>query len=69
MTIKVSDGTDSDTVVVTVTVTDVNEAPTISGLSNTDYAENGTAPVATFTAIDPEGTASPGPWRAPTRMP
>ena len=56
VTIKVSDGTDSDTVVVTVTVTDVNEAPTISGLSNTDYAENGTDPVATFTAMDPEGT-------------
>ena len=42
---------------VTIMVTDVNEAPTISGLSNRDYAENGMAPVATYTAMDPEGTA------------
>ena len=38
-------------------VIDVDEVTTISGPSNTDYAENGTDDVATFTAMDPEGTA------------
>ena len=33
-----------------------------------EYAENGTGPVATYTAVDPEMTAitSPGRWLAPT---
>ena len=56
VTINVSDGTDSDTVAVTITVIDVNEALTpISGPSNTDYAENRTDGVATFISMDPEG--------------
>ena len=56
VTIKVSDGTASDTVAVTITVTDVDEALTpISGPSNTDYAENRTDDVATFISMDPEG--------------
>ena len=56
ITVKASDGTDMDSLDVTVTVTDVDEALTsISGPSNTDYAENGTDDVATFTAMDPEG--------------
>ena len=40
---------------VTIEVTDVDEAPDLEGPSNQDYPENGTGPVATFTATDPEG--------------
>ena len=40
---------------VRVTVTNVNEAPVISGNDRVNYAENGTGPVFTFTATDPEG--------------
>ena len=47
----------SDTVMVTITVTDVDEAPVsvikfllISGMAEVDYAENGTGPVETYTA-------------------
>ena len=47
----------SDTVMVTITVTDVDEAPVpvikfllISGMTAVDYAENGTGPVETYTA-------------------
>ena len=39
---------------VTITVTDVNEPPVVSGTSTTQYAENGTGVVATYTANDPE---------------
>ncbi len=42
---------------VTVTVTDVNEAPTITGETAPDYPENSTAVVATYTASDPEDDA------------
>ena len=58
VTVEASDGTDMASLPVTVTVTDVGEALTsISGPSNTDYAENGTDDVATFAAMDPDGTA------------
>ena len=40
---------------VTVTVTNVDEPPTIDGLANVDYAEGGTGNVATYRAVDPEG--------------
>ena len=56
VTVKASAGTAMDTHEVTVTVTDVDEVPTIAGDATIDYAENGTDPVATFTAMDPEGT-------------
>ena len=39
---------------VTITVTDENEGPAISGATETEYAENGTGAVAAFTATDPE---------------
>ena len=42
----------------TITVTDVNEPPDIT-VEGDDYAENGTGPVATFTATDPD-TQDPG---------
>ena len=49
---------DGATYDVTITVTDVDEALTaISGPSDVDYAENGTDDVATFAAMDPDGTA------------
>ena len=44
----------SASVDVTITVTDVNEAPEVMGDAEKEYAENGTRPVATYTARDPE---------------
>ena len=38
----------------TVTVTDVDETPVITGDAAPNYAENGTGPVATYSATDPE---------------
>ena len=44
-----------DTIRVTITVTDVNEPPEVSGpTSVTDYVEHSTSVVATYTATDPE---------------
>ena len=53
--VKATDGTYTDSLDVTVTVTDVDEVPTIEGDATFNYAENRTDPVATFTAMDPEG--------------
>ena len=53
--VKATDGTYTDSLDVTVTVTDVDEVPTIEGDATIDYAENGTDDVATYTAMDPEG--------------
>ena len=44
----------SDSIGVTVTVTDVDETPVITGEAAPNYAENGTGPVATYSATDPE---------------
>ena len=49
----------TDDITVTITVTDVNETPEITG-DVEDYEENDTGNVASFTATDPEG-ASPVP--------
>ena len=54
VTVVASDGTYSDTQDVAVTVTDVDEAPVITGDVAPNYAENGTAAVATYSATDPE---------------
>ena len=43
---------------VAVTVTDVDEAPVITGDVAPNYAENGTAAVATYSATDPESATS-----------
>ena len=56
VTVKASGGTYMDTQDVTITVTNVDEVPTISGNETIDYAENGTGAVATYTAMDPDGT-------------
>ena len=45
-----------DTITVTITVTDVDEPPAFtSGPEAVSYAETATGPVATYTAVDPEG--------------
>ena len=62
--VSVSDGADrnhdSDTVIddtidVVITVTDVNEAPVITGDTSPSFRENASTAVATFTGADPEG--------------
>ena len=59
VTVSVSDGQDGTankvTLAVTVTATNVEEATILSGPSAAFYAEDGTAPVASYTAADPEG--------------
>ena len=54
--VRASDGRNYGYLPVTVTVTDVNEPPTITTVSRTDftYRENVTAPIYTFRAADPE---------------
>ncbi len=47
----------SDSIAVTVNVTDVNDPVDIVGEKSVTYAENGTAAVATFTASDQDGDA------------
>ena len=51
-----SDDTNTFTLNVTVTVTDENETPVVTGNSLIDYPENGAGPVATYTADDPENS-------------
>ena len=48
---------ESDTIMVTITVTDVDEMPDVTGEASIEYAENGTRRVATYAAVDPERTA------------
>ena len=57
VTIKASDGNNADTLVLTVTVTNVDETPEVTGDSSINYAENGTGTVADYTAADPERVA------------
>ncbi len=44
-----------DTVEVSITVTDVNEPPVITGPTAVSFPENGTGVVGTYSAADPEG--------------
>ena len=56
VTVQANDGTDSASLDVTISVTDVNEGPTLTSPPATvDYDEQGTGSVATYTATDPEG--------------
>ena len=57
VTVEASDRWNETTLDITITVTDVNEAPTITNGPTATYAENGTAAVDTYTATDPEGAA------------
>ena len=56
VTVQADDGTSSElgTFDVMITVTNVNEAPEISGLTSIDVAENSTGTLAAYTAEDPE---------------
>ena len=47
----------ADSILVTINVTDVDDPAAISAPSALDYAENGTGPVATFSATDQDGDA------------
>ena len=44
----------SASIPVTITVTDINEGPEVTGRDQVDYAEGEEVAVATFTAVDPE---------------
>ena len=64
ITVQASDNEFTDSVDITITVTNVDEDPVISGETdgdtanpNFDYQENDAAPVHRFSAEDPEGTA------------
>ena len=46
----------SASIMVTIMVNDVDEAPVMTGGAAIEYAENGTGAVATYTAVDPEMT-------------
>ena len=63
-TVQVTDGVDQngdddiaidDTLNVTVTVTNVNEAPVVTGDNAPSFQENDSSAVASYTAADPEG--------------
>ena len=58
VTVKATAGTKSATKDVTVTVSNVNEAPTIKGLSAVNFPENSTAAVGSYSASDPEGATT-----------
>ena len=58
ITLTASDGSLSDSVDTEVTVTNVNEPPSLTGLTDASYAENGTTSVATYTASDVDSNTS-----------
>ena len=57
LSVRASDGRYYGYLEVTVTVTDVNEAPAVTGTDTFNYRENGTAAIYTFKAADPERSA------------
>ena len=64
VTVEVTDGRDQngdddmdaidDTITVTITVTNVNEAPVVTGEAEPSFQEDSSAAIATYTAADPE---------------
>ena len=58
VTVRASEGALNEDQMVKVTVTNVDDAPAVSGLASVNFVENGDGPVATFTATDPEGATS-----------
>ena len=54
ITVEVSDGTNTDSQELTISITDANDAPSITSSSTFSAAENQTA-VGTITATDPDG--------------
>ncbi len=57
ITVVASDGANRATLDVTVTVTNVNEGPEVTGQNTRTVAENFDQVLATYTAVDPEGSA------------
>ena len=57
VTVTASDGNLSTTRTLTITVTDVNEPPVVSGPEDLTRAENSTDSIGTYTATDPESGA------------
>ena len=53
---EASDGTNRDTLDVTITITDVNEGPEVTGQASRTVSENFDQVLATYTAVDPEGS-------------
>ena len=54
VSVTASDGTNSATKAVAISVTNVNEAPTVTSGTTASFAENGTGTVYTATATDPD---------------
>ena len=54
ITVGASDGTNTATKAVAVSVTNVNEAPTVTSAATASFAENGTGAVYTIAATDPD---------------
>ncbi len=52
--VTASDGTNTTTKAVAITVTNVNEAPTVTSAATASFAENGTGTVYTVAATDPD---------------
>ena len=58
VTVKAADSYgESATIMVTIMVTNMDEAPPVMGDDTIEYMEKGTRAVATYTATDPEGAA------------
>ena len=56
VTVKATDPSgESDTIAVTIMVTDQNEGPSVARTGRVSYPENGTVDIAEYTAEDPEG--------------
>ncbi|MFO0346614.1 MAG: cadherin domain-containing protein [Labrys sp. (in: a-proteobacteria)] len=55
--VNASDGVNTTSQAVAITVTNVNEGPVVTSDSTASFAENGTGTVYTVTTTDPEGTA------------
>ena len=53
--VQASDGTETASLDITINVTNVNEAPSVTGETAFNYAEQSTDSVASYTASDPEG--------------
>ena len=56
-TVNVSDGTNTTSQAVTVSISNVNEAPTISGLSSSVSTDENDTALVTVSASDPEGSS------------
>ena len=53
--VQASDGTETASLDITINVTNVNEAPSVTGETAFNYPEQSTGSVASYTASDPEG--------------